>query len=79
MNTQEIENQIENFRIENEIPGIAVSLVQYNNIVYQNGFGYRDLLNKKPVTPESIWPIASLTKSFTCIAAMQLYQEKKYN
>ena len=77
MNTQKIEKLVENFRYENKVPGISLSLVQNDEIVYQNGFGYRDLLNKKPVTPESIWPIASLTKSFTCIAAMQLYQEKK--
>ena len=77
MNTQEIENQIENFRIENEIPGIAVSLVQNNNIVYQNGFGYRDILNKLPVTSKTIWPIASITKSFTSVSALQLAQQKK--
>ena len=72
MNIKEIENRIESFRIENEIPGISVSLVQNNNIVYQNGFGYRDILNKLPVTSKTIWPIASITKSFTSVSALQL-------
>ena len=60
MNIQKIECQIENFRKENEVPGISISLVKNNEIVYQNGFGYRDVLNKLPVTPKTIWPIASL-------------------
>ena len=69
MNIQKIEHQIENFRKENEVPGISISIVKNNKIVYQNGFGYRDVLNKLPVTPKTIWPIASITKSFTSISA----------
>ena len=77
MNIQKIECQIENFRKENEVPGISISLVKNNEIVYQNGFGYRDVLNKLPVTPKTIWPIASITKSFTSISALQLAQQNK--
>ena len=77
MNIQKIEQQIENFRKENEVPGISISLVKNNEIVYQNGFGYRDVLNKLPVTPKTIWPIASITKSFTSISALQLAQQNK--
>jgi CubicO group peptidase (beta-lactamase class C family) len=72
-----IENEIKNFMEINDVPGISISLVMDGEIVYQNGFGYRDVLNKKPVTPQTIWPIASITKSFTAIAAMQLVEQNK--
>ena len=77
MNINEIEKQIMNFMSVNDVPGISVSLVHNNEIAYQNGFGYRDVLNKKPVTPKTVWPIASITKSFTAVSALQLVEQDK--
>ena len=77
MNINEIEKQIINFMSVNDVPGISVSLVHNNEIAYQNGFGYRDVLNKKPVTPKTVWPIASITKSFTAVSALQLVEQDK--
>ena len=77
MNINLIENEIKNFMEINDVPGISISLVMGGEIVYQNGFGYRDVLNKKPVTPKTIWPIASITKSFTAVCAMQLVEQNK--
>ena len=77
MNINEIEKQIINFMSVNDVPGISVSLVHNNEIAYQNGFGYRDVLNKKPVTPKTVWPIASITKSFTAVSAFQLVEQGK--
>ena len=77
MNINEIEKQIMNFMSVNDVPGISVSLVHNNEIAYQNGFGYRDVLNKKPVTPKTVWPIASITKSFTAVSAFQLVEQGK--
>ena len=77
MNINEIEKQIINFMSVNDVPGISVSLVHNNEIAYQNGFGYRDVLNKKPVTPTTVWPIASITKSFTAVSAFQLVEQGK--
>ena len=77
MNINEIEKQIINFMDVNDVPGISVSMVHNNEIAYQKGFGYRDVLNKKPVTPKTVWPIASITKSFTAVSALQLAEQDK--
>jgi CubicO group peptidase (beta-lactamase class C family) len=45
--------------------GISVAIVENNSTVYSKGFGYRDLEHKLPVTPNTIFPIGSITKSFT--------------
>ncbi|WNF38250.1 serine hydrolase domain-containing protein [Bacillaceae bacterium IKA-2] len=60
---------------QNNIPGCAVAVSLGGEIIFQKGFGYRDLLTKQPVTPETIFGIASVTKSFTALAIL-LLEEK---
>jgi CubicO group peptidase (beta-lactamase class C family) len=47
------------------VAGFAVAVVEKNKIVYAKGFGYRDLENKKPVTPNTLFAIGSCSKAFT--------------
>lgn len=46
-------------------PGFAVAVVHKDKIVYARGFGYRDWEQKLPVTPNTLFAIGSVTKSFT--------------
>jgi D-alanyl-D-alanine carboxypeptidase len=59
------------------IPGVSVAIEQDGKIVYQKGFGYADLERHIPVTPETRFPIGSITKSFTGLAVMQLVNAGK--
>jgi CubicO group peptidase (beta-lactamase class C family) len=45
--------------------GFAVAVVEKNKVIYAKGFGYRDLENKLPVTPTTLFAIGSCTKAFT--------------
>lgn len=45
--------------------GFAVAVVEKNKIIYQRGFGYRDVEKKLPVTPNTLFAIGSCTKAFT--------------
>lgn len=54
------------------IPGIAVGIVHDGNLIYARGFGYENLETRAPVTPESLFRIASISKTFTATAVMQL-------
>ncbi|KQC02124.1 serine hydrolase [Pedobacter sp. Hv1] len=45
--------------------GFAVAVVKGDEVIYSNGFGYRDVDNKKPVTPNTLFAIGSSTKAFT--------------
>ena len=46
-------------------PGFAVAVVHKDQVIYSKGFGYRDYENKLPVTPNTLFAIGSVTKSFT--------------
>jgi len=45
--------------------GFAIAIVKGNEIIYAKGFGYRNLENKLPVTPNTVFAIGSTTKAFT--------------
>jgi CubicO group peptidase (beta-lactamase class C family) len=57
------------------VPGIAVGVVQGAELVFANGYGFRDYGEKLPFTPETLFPIASNTKLFTAVAAGLLVQD----
>jgi CubicO group peptidase (beta-lactamase class C family) len=52
--------------------GLIVGIFDKKNILYENTLGYRDVKNKKPITKDTIFGIASITKSFTVIGLLQL-------
>src|SRR5262245_32710930 len=59
------------------IPGLAVGIVHDGKLVYQKGFGYADVELKIPVTPGTCFRIASISKTFTAVALMQLAERGK--
>jgi CubicO group peptidase (beta-lactamase class C family) len=59
------------------LPGVAVGVVSDQQLVWSKGFGYADLKNKIPMTPETKFRMASNSKLFTAVAIMQLREEGK--
>lgn len=55
--------------------GYAVAVVNKDGIVYSKGFGWRDVENKKPVSPNTLFPIGSSTKAFTAALVGKLADE----
>ena len=45
--------------------GLAVAVVKKDSVLFAKGYGYRDYRNKLPVTENTLFPIASCSKSFT--------------
>jgi CubicO group peptidase (beta-lactamase class C family) len=62
---------------ENHIPGVGVGINENGERLYEKGFGHRDVENGLEITPDTIFGIASMTKSFTCVAIMQLQEAGK--
>jgi methyl acetate hydrolase len=60
-----------------EIPGVVAMAATDKEIVYQAAFGKRDLGKPDPMTVDSVFWIASMTKAITAAAAMQLVEEGK--
>jgi CubicO group peptidase (beta-lactamase class C family) len=58
------------------IPGMALGIVQDGQIAHLQGFGVADS-SGRAVTPQTPFYIASLTKSFTALAVMQLVEAGK--
>ncbi len=52
--------------------GMAVAILDRRETVYQRCFGWRDRDRRLPVDQDTIFGLASVTKSFTCGAVMQL-------
>jgi CubicO group peptidase (beta-lactamase class C family) len=59
-----------------QVPGVALGIVKDGKI-FVKGFGVRELGKKAEVTPNTIFPIASCTKSFTTLAMAMLVDEGK--
>jgi CubicO group peptidase (beta-lactamase class C family) len=49
-----------------EVPGCAVAIVRDGAVVYAKGFGAAHLDYEVPNTPETVFDVGSMAKSFTC-------------
>lgn len=58
--------------ISNHFPGIAFGVVLDGQLVISGGCGFADLGQRTPATPQTLFRIASMTKSFTGVAVLQL-------
>jgi CubicO group peptidase (beta-lactamase class C family) len=47
------------------VPGVAVGVVQDGKVILLKGYGYRDVEKKLAVTPNTLFAVGSITKSFT--------------
>lgn len=72
-----IDSAINSFKARWEIPGISVAIAREGRLIYAKGFGYADTLTKEPVTVNSLFRIASCSKTITAIGIMKLFDEKK--
>lgn len=72
-----LEEEIVNWMEKYNAVGLSISIVENDEILFQRGYGYRDLENKKPITENTIFPIASCTKAFTAALAGMLESENK--
>ena len=61
----EWETSIERIMMEFEIPGMAIAVVQNGEIILQTGYGVRELGTDLPMTPDTMFAIASTTKTMT--------------
>ena len=60
-----------------QAPGFAVAVVRDGTMVYAEGFGVAELGTARPVTPQTVFQLASTSKPITAIAIMQLAEAGK--
>jgi CubicO group peptidase (beta-lactamase class C family) len=73
------EATIQQIMKENPVMGLSVAVVKDNKFIYTHSFGIKDAETNTPLTNENIFRIASISKSFSATAIMQLVEAKKVN
>jgi CubicO group peptidase (beta-lactamase class C family) len=76
LDTEAIDAYIENHMADNQIPGLALSIVHNNEVVYTQGYGVTGP-DGTPVTPQTPFTIGSVSKPITALAVMQLVEAGK--
>ncbi len=56
------------------LPGVSVAVSRGGEIVWAEGFGWADLSHNTPATPETLYPVGSISKSLTATAAGLLHE-----
>lgn len=59
------------------LPGMSVAIIEGGKTIYSRGFGFKDRTYGLRATPNTIYGIGSVTKSFTALSIMQLVNEGK--
>lgn len=72
-----IEKLFKEYAEKNYFPGLAFGVVMDGRLVYSGSYGFTDIVNKISVNKNSMFRIASMTKSFTAMAILMLRDEGK--
>lgn len=62
-----------------DVPGLAVAVTKEGKIIYERGFGWADRERGLRSTPNTPFALASVSKSITATAIMQLFERGKLN
>src|SRR5437899_318205 len=74
---QELEKLAQKQIQENALPGLAIAIVFQDKAVYAKGFGVRDVNTKSPVDTDSVFQLASVSKSVGSTVVAELVGEGK--
>jgi CubicO group peptidase (beta-lactamase class C family) len=67
-----LEPMFEKFRVENHVPGLVYGVVADGKLVRVRALGVQELANKTPVTADTVFRIASMSKQFAALATLKL-------
>ena len=74
---QEVEKFAQKQIQENALPGLAIAVVFQDKVVYAKGFGVRDVNTKAPVDADTVFQLASVSKSIGSTVVAELVGEGK--
>ena len=70
-----IDTKIDDFLKFFHVPGVAVGVVYDGDVVYNQGFGLRNVHDLLPMTCDTLMPVGSVTKPFTSFLLGQLVDQ----
>ena len=71
----EVEQILRAYAERAHIPGFAFGILVDGKLAYARGFGWREVPGNLPVDTDTVFRIASMTKSFTAVAILKLRDE----
>jgi CubicO group peptidase (beta-lactamase class C family) len=74
---QELEKVAQKQIQENVVPGIAIAVVFQDKAVYAKGFGVRDVNTRQPIDADTVFQLASVSKSIASTVVAELVGEGK--
>jgi D-alanyl-D-alanine carboxypeptidase len=77
LNTAELDSIIQRVMTEKQLVGLSIGVMQEGEPVFVKAYGFRSLAPNVPVTTTTMFPVGSVTKQFTCSAALLMEQDGK--
>jgi len=71
----EFDQTIINYMNNGHLPSMVLAIVKNKSMVWSKGYGYADIKNNKEATNKTVYMIASISKTFTATAIMQLWEK----
>ncbi|HTS34834.1 MAG TPA: serine hydrolase domain-containing protein [Candidatus Solibacter sp.] len=73
----QIEAAVSKFMATAHAPGVSVAVVEHGEYEWAEGFGLADVENNVPASEQTLYRLASISKSLTAVGAMQLVEHGK--
>lgn len=76
---ERFEKQVDDLRNLLKIPGMSAVIIKDQKVLWAKGFGFADVENRISATPDTVYHLASITKTFGATLIMQLVEQGKLN
>jgi len=73
----DIDRAFEEYQLDAHIPGMVYGIVMDGRLVHVKALGIQDLETKRPVSADTLFRIASMTKAFTALSILKLRDDGK--
>ena len=70
-----VQNTLNRFVSSGQIAGCSARIMRNDEVCFEGHFGYADIEKKIPISDNTIFPIASMSKVITVAGIMQLYEQ----
>lgn len=67
-------DNLERLRLKWKVPGMVAGVAMEGQVVWEQGFGFADLAERRPATLDTVFHLASLTKPFAAVVLLQLVE-----
>jgi D-alanyl-D-alanine carboxypeptidase len=70
-----VDSRVKAFMETHNIPGASIAISKNEKMIYAKGYGMANTSTSEPVTPESVFRVASISKMFTGVGILKLVED----